>query len=940
MRKAKLSIVLLILLLLHTLTVAFAFQYFFRTEPKLVNSGLTIHPGPDYYYQTRFSLSQKTFTNLTESQTLQISQGKMENISVTGDLDCLLNFTSYENVIIQTGAFTGQGFAKGNWTATIGNLTTQGTWTTYALVNVAERRIYHKGAISGDMGGTSEGYVFESVNGSGVYDLYYSAWRLNQVGSDLVSAAIELNGTISYHSSTISPSTLLYIRQTALEGSAWGYYTGPLSLVVTCVRIEDENSTYYGEGFSKVSYTSGMGSGEGWIYNRLVSFGSTELNGIFSEPILGVLSSSFNDNGPSKTMAGTIRRLDIILPPAADLKVTVWGPTRVSPGQTINYIIEYRNDGLKAAEFVRIINKLPSQVKYLTSSEGGVYKALPHEVVWYMENIPPKSSGYLTIRVETLWGLLQGTSIENSILIPSEPEYEINPNLTMSLENLEFAENYIRGNVTIPEFGENGTIPLEMRFESADDYIIPTCEVTPKNDGYEYTYKFTEDCHQGQIFLILPTFFLHAATVAAIVTAPFELLVAPKLALARIRALEVYHMRGLIQEEDYNFLKNMNLQMVKDTLLNILFQKAIWMFNAVIPATLQEKLGSWLVRRGISMAYSDFSKSIDYLWWEYLNKATEYLHELKVREDLLKQWKEAGLVYDMNFQTGIVAQARDPNIKYGPNRYVLAGQSLNYTVGYENEGEGIAFGVYVTDRLDLNLNASTLIIGQNGTYDPLTRTITWLIGEVGPGENGTLKYSLDVNNDAPVDIEIINYATVYFPSVPETTKTNGVVNIVSYPHDVAALKVVPYKFFMGEGYCMPINVTIENRGVNSENFNVTIYANSTTIQTKNVTLTSGNFTTITFIWNTTGFAIGNYTIKAVAEQVLGETGLDDNTFIDGEVIISKLGDLNSDGVVNYKDASLFRQAYVGAYNYLVDFNQDGVINYKDGTLFRNYYIAG
>lgn len=54
----------------------------------------------------------------------------------------------------------------------------------------------------------------------------------------------------------------------------------------------------------------------------------------------------------------------------------------------------------------------------------------------------------------------------------------------------------------------------------------------------------------------------------------------------------------------------------------------------------------------------------------------------------------------------------------------------------------------------------------------------------------------------------------------------------------------------------------------------------------------------------------------------------------------KPGDLNFDGVVNYKDASLFRQAYIGEYNRLADFNQDGVVNYKDASLFRGYYIAG
>jgi len=37
-----------------------------------------------------------------------------------------------------------------------------------------------------------------------------------------------------------------------------------------------------------------------------------------------------------------------------------------------------------------------------------------------------------------------------------------------------------------------------------------------------------------------------------------------------------------------------------------------------------------------------------------------------------------------------MAVARDPNAKYGPQGYVTAGQTLNYTVEFENEGEGIA----------------------------------------------------------------------------------------------------------------------------------------------------------------------------------------------------------------------------------------------------------
>ncbi len=140
----------------------------------------------------------------------------------------------------------------------------------------------------------------------------------------------------------------------------------------------------------------------------------------------------------------------------------------------------------------------------------------------------------------------------------------------------------------------------------------------------------------------------------------------------------------------------------------------------------------------------------------------------------------------------IIIVARDPNIKYGTEGFVLANKKLNYTIEYENEGEGTAFGVYITDTLDEDLDDSTLHIGPviskkdgsilapTGTYNPSIRTITWFVGEVGSREGGYANFSVNVRSDAEEGTEIINFATVYFPSVPETTRTNGIVSIVDF----------------------------------------------------------------------------------------------------------------------------------------------------------------
>ncbi|MBK8027555.1 MAG: DUF11 domain-containing protein [Chloroflexi bacterium] len=124
----------------------------------------------------------------------------------------------------------------------------------------------------------------------------------------------------------------------------------------------------------------------------------------------------------------------------------------------------------------------------------------------------------------------------------------------------------------------------------------------------------------------------------------------------------------------------------------------------------------------------------------------------------------------------VITVARDPNAKHADRETASPGEIINFTIEFENEGEGIAYGVYVTDTLEEDIDASTLVLppGEGGVYDPDTRTISWFIGEVGPGGTGERHFSANVRSDAACGAEVTNYATVYFPSVPEVTPTNGV----------------------------------------------------------------------------------------------------------------------------------------------------------------------
>jgi len=89
--------------------------------------------------------------------------------------------------------------------------------------------------------------------------------------------------------------------------------------------------------------------------------------------------------------------------------------------------------------------------------------------------------------------------------------------------------------------------------------------------------------------------------------------------------------------------------------------------------------------------------------------------------------------------------------------------------------------------------------------------------------------------------------------------TNKAITEFQY-HNIAVTNLTPLKTIVGQGNTININVTVENSCDFTEFFNVTLYANTTEIGTKQITLTSLNSTTLTFTWDTTGFAKGNYTV--------------------------------------------------------------------------------
>jgi hypothetical protein len=111
---------------------------------------------------------------------------------------------------------------------------------------------------------------------------------------------------------------------------------------------------------------------------------------------------------------------------------------------------------------------------------------------------------------------------------------------------------------------------------------------------------------------------------------------------------------------------------------------------------------------------------------------------------------------------------------------------------------------------------------------------------------------------------------------------------------------------------------------------------------QNVNLSIGDSKTMTFTWNTTGSAYGNYSMWAYAEPVEGETIALDYTFVDGQVVVSIPGDLDGNFAVDIYDAILlaghFNQTPLSpSWNANVDINGDGIVDIFDAILLAKHF---
>ena len=163
-----------------------------------------------------------------------------------------------------------------------------------------------------------------------------------------------------------------------------------------------------------------------------------------------------------------------------------------------------------------------------------------------------------------------------------------------------------------------------------------------------------------------------------------------------------------------------------------------------------------------------------------------------------------------------IAVIPEPNldlIKKGDQDNASPGDRVHVSLTYENTGGAAATAAEVIDYLP---DAVTPVAGSYGSaaYNSIDHTLTWSLGRIEVGEQGSLSYGVDVNNDAapgPAN----NIATLTATNVPSPSQAvaqtvinvNGIVDLVAH-------KVLQYpdQDHVGNGDNVTYQIWVENRG--------------------------------------------------------------------------------------------------------------------------------
>lgn len=131
------------------------------------------------------------------------------------------------------------------------------------------------------------------------------------------------------------------------------------------------------------------------------------------------------------------------------------------------------------------------------------------------------------------------------------------------------------------------------------------------------------------------------------------------------------------------------------------------------------------------------------------------------------------------------------------------GDSTTYTLSYQNTGTVTLTNVVITDSLVQGLS-NTVTVNNGGTYNSSTRTITWNIGSVSAGANGSVSAVVKVTNPYSGTNPLSNYGKLTASELVNAVTSNTVQNTVLGPVLTLSKSVSPTSSYPGNNVTFTI----------------------------------------------------------------------------------------------------------------------------------------
>ena len=418
-------------------------------------------------------------------------------------------------------------------------------------------------------------------------------------------------------------------------------------------------------------------------------------------------------------------------------------------GDTVTYTVTVANNGVVDAKHVVVVDYLDKGLKYVSSSNNGVYDAATHTVTWIVD-IDADSSLDLTVTaVAEAYGVLTNiVSVGDKSASADASVPEIIPGKSVDVENPNFGDT-VTYTVTV---ANNGVV--DAKHVVVVDYLDKGLKyVSSSNNGvYDaatHTVTWIVDIDADSSLDLTVTAVAEAYGVLTNIVS-----VGDKSASADVSVPEITLDKTVnITNPNFGDKVDYTIKVTND---------GIGDANNIV---VKDVLGEGLKFVSATGEYTWDEDSRTIIWIVDLAKGeSKIFHVIAVAE--------AYGVLSNNVFVGDKSASADVTVpEIIPDKTVSIanpnfGDNVTYTVTVSNDGIGDANNVVIVDRLGEGL--TFVSASDNGVWDPVKRTVTWIV-DLAKGESKvfTVNATVDAYGNVSNSLVVGNKTAGVNVTVPE-----------------------------------------------------------------------------------------------------------------------------------------------------------------------------